>query len=39
MRGFFPVYSKEMYRILASPIFYVVAFVFLTLAGTSSIPP
>jgi ABC-2 type transport system permease protein len=33
MRGFFPVYSKEMYRIFASPIFYVVAFIFLTLAG------
>ena len=33
MRGFFPVYGKEMYRIFASPIFYVVAFIFLTLAG------
>jgi ABC-2 type transport system permease protein len=33
MRGFFPVYGKEMYRIFASPIFYVVTFIFLTLAG------
>ena len=33
MRGFFPVYRKEMYRIFASSIFYVVAFIFLTLAG------
>jgi len=33
MKGFFPVYGKEMYRIFASPIFYVVAFIFLTLAG------
>ena len=33
MKGFFPVYSKEMYRTFASPVFYVVAFTFLTLAG------
>jgi len=33
MKGFVPVYGKEMYRIFASPIFYVVAFIFLTLAG------
>ncbi|MBP1726204.1 MAG: transporter permease [Deltaproteobacteria bacterium] len=33
MRGFCPVYGKEMYRIFASPIFYVVAFIFLALAG------
>jgi ABC-2 type transport system permease protein len=33
MRGFFPVYGKEIYRVFASPIFYVVTFVFLTLAG------
>jgi ABC-2 type transport system permease protein len=33
MKGFFPVYGKEMYRTFASPIFFVVAFVFLTLAG------
>lgn len=33
MRGFFPVYRKEMYRIFASPIFYCVAFIFLSLAG------
>jgi ABC-2 type transport system permease protein len=33
MKGLFPVYSKEMYRFFASPVFYVVAFIFLTLAG------
>jgi ABC-2 type transport system permease protein len=33
MKGFFPVYGKEMYRIFASSIFYVVAFIFLSLAG------
>jgi ABC-2 type transport system permease protein len=33
MKGFFPVYRKEMYRLFASPIFYVVAFIFLALAG------
>ena len=33
MRGFCPVYGKEMYRIFASSIFYVVAFIFLALAG------
>lgn len=33
MKGFFPVYRKEMYRVFASPIFYVVDFIFVALAG------
>jgi ABC-2 type transport system permease protein len=33
MRGFSSIYGKEIYRIFASPVFYVVAFIFLTLAG------
>lgn len=33
MKGFWPVYRKELYGIFASPIFYVVSFVFLVLAG------
>jgi ABC-2 type transport system permease protein len=33
MRGFFAVYRKELYRLFASPIFYVVAFIFLALVG------
>jgi ABC-2 type transport system permease protein len=33
MRGFFPVYRKELYSLFASPIFYVVAFTFLVIAG------
>jgi ABC-2 type transport system permease protein len=33
MKGFFPVYRKEMNRLFTSPIFYVVSFVFLALAG------
>ncbi len=33
MKGFFPVYRKEMYRIFASPVFYVVDFIFVALAG------
>ena len=33
MNGFFTVYRKELYRLFSSPIFYVVAFIFLTLVG------
>lgn len=33
MRGFWPVYRKELYSLFASPIFYVVAFTFLVIAG------
>ena len=33
MKGIFPVYRKELYRLFASPIFYVVAFIFLALVG------
>ena len=33
MRGFCPVYRKELYSLFASPIFYVVAFTFLVIAG------
>lgn len=33
MKGFVTVYRKELYRLFASPIFYVVAFIFLTLVG------
>jgi len=33
MKGFFPVYRKEMYRVFASPIFYVVDFIFVALGG------
>ena len=33
MKGVFVVYRKELYRLFASPIFYVVAFIFLALAG------
>ena len=33
MRGFLVVYRKELYRLFASPIFYVVAFIFLALVG------
>ncbi len=33
MRGIFTVYRKELYRLFASPIFYVVAFIFLALVG------
>lgn len=33
MKGIFTVYRKELYRLFASPIFYVVAFIFLALVG------
>jgi len=33
MRGFAAVYRKELYSLFASPIFYVVAFTFLIIAG------
>ncbi|MDY6908510.1 MAG: ABC transporter permease [Thermodesulfobacteriota bacterium] len=33
MRGFWSVYLKELYLLFASPIFYVVAFIFLLLNG------
>lgn len=33
MKGFAPVYRKELYRLFCSPVFYVVAFIFLALAG------
>ena len=33
MKGAYVVYRKELYRLFASPIFYVVAFIFLALAG------
>jgi ABC-2 type transport system permease protein len=33
MKGFWPVYKKELYGIFASPIFYAVAFIFLAISG------
>lgn len=33
MRGFWSVYCKELYSVFASPIFYVVAFIFLVISG------
>jgi ABC-2 type transport system permease protein len=33
MRGFWSVYRKELYSLFASPIFYVVGFIFLVIAG------
>ncbi|MFZ2445474.1 MAG: ABC transporter permease [Syntrophobacteraceae bacterium] len=33
MKGFWPVYRKELYGIFASPIFYAVAFIFLIITG------
>ena len=33
MKGIYVVYRKELYRLFASPIFYVVAFIFLALVG------
>lgn len=33
MKGFWPVYRKELYAIFASPIFYAVAFIFLVISG------
>jgi len=33
MKGTFTVYRKELYRLFAAPVFYVVAFIFLALVG------
>ena len=33
MKGFWPVYKKELYSMFLSPIFYVVAFFFLLISG------
>jgi len=33
MKGAYVVYRKELYRLFASPVFYVVAFIFLALVG------
>jgi ABC-2 type transport system permease protein len=33
MKGFWPVYKKELHSIFASPIFYAVAFIFLVISG------
>jgi ABC-2 type transport system permease protein len=33
MKGFTPLYRKELYSLFASPIFYVVAFTFLVISG------
>jgi ABC-2 type transport system permease protein len=33
MKGFWPVYRKELYSLFASPIFYAVAFIFLLISG------
>lgn len=33
MKGFWPVYRKELYGLFASPIFYAVAFIFLVISG------
>jgi len=33
MKGFCPVYRKELYGIFASPIFYAVAFIFVAISG------
>jgi ABC-2 type transport system permease protein len=33
MKGVYVVYRKELYQLLASPVFYVVAFIFLALVG------
>lgn len=33
MKGVYVVYRKELYRLFASPIFYVLAFIFLALVG------
>lgn len=33
MKGFSPLYRKELYSLFASPIFYVVAFTFLVISG------
>ncbi len=33
MKGFMPVYRKELHSLFASPVFYVVAFTFLVISG------
>src|SRR5208337_2718570 len=33
MKGFWPVFKKELYQMFMSPIFYVVAFIFLLVSG------
>ena len=33
MKGFWPVFRKELYQMFMSPIFYVVAFIFLLVSG------
>ena len=33
MKGFWPVFRKELYAIFMSPIFYVVGFIFLLVSG------
>ncbi len=33
MKGFWPVFRKELYGMFMSPIFYVVAFIFLLVSG------
>src|SRR5208283_4132676 len=33
MKGFWPVFRKELYGMFMSPIFYVVGFIFLLLSG------
>ncbi|MGV8073578.1 MAG: ABC transporter permease subunit [Syntrophobacteraceae bacterium] len=33
MKGFMPVYRKELYGLFASPVFYAVAFTFLVISG------
>jgi ABC-2 type transport system permease protein len=33
MRGFWSIYRKELYSLFASPIFYVVGFIFLVISG------
>ena len=33
MKGFWPVFRKELYEMFMSPIFYVVGFIFLLVSG------
>ena len=33
MKGFWPVFRKELYGMFMSPIFYVVGFIFLVISG------
>jgi ABC-2 type transport system permease protein len=35
MKGFWPVFRKELYQMFMSPIFYVVAFIFLLVSGVA----